>query len=184
MGLSLLPASCWLLAWRNLQQFCLSLVSCWYLVVLLFDFEDGGSTVVQNISERLPNHMVLHTRLYTISSLRFQWRNGVLYIFPLDYGVHDQPVIVCDCFKFSYNLIGMLHHECERKERTFLKVLKIKVENTMQWFFGILLSTIHTHKHFLLCNNTFQRLISKVRNKCVHFMQRLSSPTSPTDLSW
>jgi hypothetical protein len=49
-----------------LQQLCLPPASSWFLVDLLFDPEDGGSTVLQNISERLPNHTVLYSRLYII----------------------------------------------------------------------------------------------------------------------
>jgi hypothetical protein len=117
-----------------LQQLCLPPASCWFLVDLIFDPEDGGSMALQNISERLLNHTVLHSRLYTILSLRFLYGDemGVLYIFSLDHAVHDQPVTVCDCLKFSHNLIDMLHHKSERKEIMFLKVFTNKVENTLQ----------------------------------------------------
>lgn len=99
----------------------------------------------------------------SILSLRFLYGDemGILYILSLDYAIHDQPVTFCNCFKFSHNLIDMLHHECERKERIFLEVFTIEVENTLKWSSAIWLSTIHTQKH--LSNKTFQLLIRKVR---------------------
>jgi hypothetical protein len=65
----------------------------------------------------LPNQRAVRPTLYNTLPVRFLYGQEmqVVCMFSLYYSNYNQPVIVCDCCKFSHSLIGMLNHECQRK---------------------------------------------------------------------